>query len=114
MTAMCMLNLGRAARHVGEAERAIALLGEALRAFVRLDNAWGVAVCLDGFACVAADRGDFLGAARLYGAERGGQGARRRGAVADHPIRARRRGSGGVSRARRGSVGGRARARARR
>ena len=36
---------------------------------MRLDNAWGVAVCLDGFACLAADRGDFLGAARLYGAE---------------------------------------------
>ena len=40
------------------------------RAFVRLDNAWGVAVCLDGFASLAADRGDFLSAARLYGAER--------------------------------------------
>jgi non-specific serine/threonine protein kinase len=69
MTAMCVLSLGRAARHAGEAERAIALNGEALRAFVRLDNAWGVAVCLDGFACLAADRADFLNAARLYGAE---------------------------------------------
>jgi hypothetical protein len=66
---MCVLNLGRAARHAGEAERALALNGEALRAFVRLDNAWGVAVCLDGFACLAADRGGFLNAARLYGAE---------------------------------------------
>ena len=68
MSAVCVLNLGRAARHAGDAERALALNGEALRAFVRLDNAWGVAVCLDGIACLAADRGDFLGAARLYGA----------------------------------------------
>ena len=82
MTAMCMLNLARAARHVGEAERAVALLGEALRAFVRLDNAWGVAVCLDGFACVAADRGDFLSAARLYGAE---QAVRERAGVEQWP-----------------------------
>jgi predicted ATPase/DNA-binding SARP family transcriptional activator len=69
MTAMCMVNLGRAVRHARDAERATALYGEALRTFVRLDNTWGVAVCLDGFACLAAERGDFLGAARLYGAE---------------------------------------------
>jgi predicted ATPase/DNA-binding SARP family transcriptional activator len=69
MMAMCMVNLGRAARHARDAERAIALYGEALRTFVRLDNTWGVAVCLDGFACLAAEREDFLGAARLYGAE---------------------------------------------
>ena len=60
-------------------ERAIALHGEALRAFVRLDNAWGIAVCLDGFACLAADRGDFLSAARLYGAE---EAVRKRAGVA--------------------------------
>jgi hypothetical protein len=69
MTAMCMVNLGRAARQARDAERAIALYGEALRTFVRLDNTWGVAVCLDGFACLAAEREDYLGAARLYGAE---------------------------------------------
>ena len=82
MTAMCVLNLGRAARHAGEVQRALSLNGEALRAFVRLDNPWGVAVCLDGFACLAADRGDFLRAARLYGAE---EAVRRRAGVAQWP-----------------------------
>ena len=82
MTAMCVLNLGRAARHDGELERASALNGEALRALVRLDNAWGVAVCLDGFACLAADRGDHLVAARLFGAE---EAVRGRAGVAQWP-----------------------------
>ena len=52
---------------------------------------WGVAVCLDGFACLAADRGDFFGAARLYGAE---EAVRRRAGVAPWRtirVRARRR-----------------------
>ena len=49
---------------------------------MRLDNTWGVAVCLDGFACLAAERGDFLGAARLFGAE---QAVRERAGVAPWP-----------------------------
>jgi non-specific serine/threonine protein kinase len=82
MTAMCMVNLGRAVRHARDAERATGLYGEALRTFVRLDNPWGVAVCLDGFACLAAEHGDFRGAARLYGAE---EAVRERAGVAPWP-----------------------------
>jgi predicted ATPase/DNA-binding SARP family transcriptional activator len=71
MAAMCLTSVGRAARHSGDLQRAVARHHDALRAFVQLENAWGVANCLAGLAGVAADRGDLLRAARLYGAEHG-------------------------------------------
>ena len=38
---------------------------------MRLDNPWGIAVCLDACAAIAVDRGEHVRAARLYGAEEG-------------------------------------------
>ncbi|MEA2478919.1 MAG: hypothetical protein QOJ07_841, partial [Thermoleophilaceae bacterium] len=69
MVATCLLNAGRAVRRLGDLDRAGTLQAEALRSFVALENAWGVAVCLDAFATLAADRGHHFQAARLYGAE---------------------------------------------
>jgi predicted ATPase/DNA-binding SARP family transcriptional activator len=69
ITATSLSNLGRAVRHAGDLERAIALQAEALDCFVRLEHSWGLAVCLDAFAGLALDRGDYARAARLYGAE---------------------------------------------
>ena len=69
MAAASLTNAGRAVRQLGDLDRATALQGEALRGFATLENAWGVAVCLDAFAGLAADRGDPVRAARLYGAE---------------------------------------------
>jgi non-specific serine/threonine protein kinase len=54
---------------VGDLDRASALQSEALSSFVALENAWGVAVCVDAFAVLAGDRGDHGRAARLFGAE---------------------------------------------
>jgi hypothetical protein len=45
------------------------LQAEALRGFVALENAWGIAVCVDALAALAGDRGHHVEAARLYGAE---------------------------------------------
>ena len=69
MAAMCLMNAGRGAQRLGDFQRAGALHAEALRSFVALDNAWGVAACVDAFATLAADRGHHVRAARLYGAE---------------------------------------------
>ena len=69
MVAACLMNAGRAVRQLGDLDRASALQAEALRSFVALENAWGVAVCLDAFAALAGDRGHHVRAARLYGAE---------------------------------------------
>jgi predicted ATPase len=69
MLATCLMNTGRAVRQVGDPDRASALQDEALRSFVALENAWGIAVCLDAFAALAEDRGHHVRAARLYGAE---------------------------------------------
>ena len=69
MAATSLTNAGRAVRQLGDLDRAVALQGEALRGFIALENAWGVAVCLDALAGLAGDRGDPSGAARLYGAE---------------------------------------------
>ena len=69
MLAMCLVNAARATRRLGDLDRTSALQAEALRGFVALDNAWGVAVCVCGFAAVAGDRGHHLRAARLFGAE---------------------------------------------
>ena len=68
MVAICLTNAGRAARRLGELDRATALQTQALRDFVSLDNAWGIAVCVDAFAALAVDLGDHLRAAQLYGA----------------------------------------------
>ena len=69
MAATCLMNAGRAVRQLGDLDRASALQGEALRSFVALENAWGVAACVDAFAGLAVDRGHHVRAARLYGAE---------------------------------------------
>jgi tetratricopeptide (TPR) repeat protein len=69
MVATCQTSVGRAARRLGDLDRASAVQAEALRGFVALENAWGIAVCLDAFAALAGDRGDHVRAARLYGAE---------------------------------------------
>jgi predicted ATPase/DNA-binding SARP family transcriptional activator len=69
MAATCLMNVGRAARRLGDLDRASAVHAEALRSFVALDNAWGVAACVDAFAALAVDRGHHVRAARLYGAE---------------------------------------------
>lgn len=68
MVATCLTNAGRAARRLGELDRAASLLTRALHDFVFLDNAWGVAVCIDAFAALAVDLGDHPRAAHLYGA----------------------------------------------
>jgi non-specific serine/threonine protein kinase len=82
MLATCLMNLGRAARRLGDLDRASTLLAEALRSFVALENAWGVAVCVDAFAALAGDRGQHVRAARLYGAE---EAIRERGRIALWP-----------------------------
>ena len=82
MAATSLTNAGRAVRQLGDLDRATALQGEALRGFQGLENAWGVAVCLDSFAGLAGDRGDPLRAARLYGAE---EAIRERSAIALWP-----------------------------
>jgi predicted ATPase/DNA-binding SARP family transcriptional activator len=82
MAATSLTNAGRAVRQLGDLDRATALQGEALRGFLGLENAWGVAVCLDSFAGLAGDRGDPLRAARLYGAE---EAIRERSAIALWP-----------------------------
>jgi len=69
MVATCLMNVGRAARQLGDLDRASAMQAEALRGFVALENAWGVAVCVDAFAILAAERGHHVRAARLFGAE---------------------------------------------
>ncbi len=69
MLAACLTNTGRAVRRLGDLDRAGALQAEALRRFVALENAWGIAACVDAIAAVAADRGHHVRAARLYGAE---------------------------------------------
>ena len=82
MAAMSLTNAGRAVRELGDLDRATALQGEALRSFLALENGWGVAVCLDAFAGLAADRGDPVRAARLYGAE---EAIRERAGIAPWP-----------------------------
>jgi predicted ATPase/DNA-binding SARP family transcriptional activator len=69
MVAAGLMNAGRAVRQAGGLERASALQAEALRSFVALENAWGVAVCVDAFAVLAGERGHHVRAARLFGAE---------------------------------------------
>jgi predicted ATPase/DNA-binding SARP family transcriptional activator len=69
MLAAGLTNAGRAVRQLGDVDRASALQAEALRSFVALENAWGIAVCLDALATLAGDRGHHVQAARLYGAE---------------------------------------------
>ena len=69
MAATCSTNAGRAVRRLGDLSRAGALQATALRGFVALENAWGIAVCVNAFAALAADGGHHLRAARLYGAE---------------------------------------------
>jgi tetratricopeptide (TPR) repeat protein len=78
MHAACLINTGRAVRQLGLLERASALNAEALRSFAEHENAWGIAVCLAAFAALAADRGQHVRAARLYGAE---EAIRERGRV---------------------------------
>ena len=63
------MNVGRTVRQLGDLDRASALQTEALRSFVALENAWGVAACVDLFATLASERGQHVRAARLYGAE---------------------------------------------
>jgi hypothetical protein len=82
MAAAGLMNTGRAVRQMGDLDRAGALQAEALRSFVALENAWGVAVCLDAFATLAADRGHHFQAARLYGAE---EAVRERARIAPWP-----------------------------
>jgi predicted ATPase/DNA-binding SARP family transcriptional activator len=69
MVAACLTHGGRAVRQLGDLDRASALQAEALRGFVALENAWGIAVCVDALATLAGDRGHHVQAARLYGAE---------------------------------------------
>jgi non-specific serine/threonine protein kinase len=69
MVAACLTHAGRAVRQLGDLDRASALQAEALRGFVALENAWGIAVCVDALAALAGDRGHHVEAARLYGAE---------------------------------------------
>jgi predicted ATPase len=69
IAAACLMHAGRAVRQLGDVDRAGALQAEALRSFVALENAWGIAACMDAFAALAGDRGHHLRAARLYGAE---------------------------------------------
>jgi non-specific serine/threonine protein kinase len=69
MLAMCLMNTARAVRRLGDLDRASALQAEALRSFVALENAWGIATSLSGFAALAVARGHHVAAARLYGAE---------------------------------------------
>jgi len=69
MAATCSTNAGRAVRRLGDLNRATALQARALRSFVALQNAWGIAVCIDAFATLAGDGGHHVRAARLYGAE---------------------------------------------
>ena len=69
MLAASLTNAGRAVRRLGDLDRASAMQAEALRSFVALENAWGIAVCVDALATLAGDRGHHVRAARLYGAE---------------------------------------------
>ena len=69
MLAMCLMSVGRAVRRLGDLDRASVVQTEALRSFVALENAWGLAACVEAFAALAADRGHHVRAARLYGAE---------------------------------------------
>jgi tetratricopeptide (TPR) repeat protein len=82
MVAAGLMNVGRTARGLGDLDRASALQAEALHRFVALDNAWGIAACLDAIAALAADRGHPLRAAHLYGAE---EAIRARGRIALWP-----------------------------
>jgi predicted ATPase/DNA-binding SARP family transcriptional activator len=69
MVGACVMNAGRALRRLGDAARAEAFQAEALRAFAALENAWGIAVCVEALAALAASRGRHETAARLFGAE---------------------------------------------
>jgi non-specific serine/threonine protein kinase len=69
MVAAGLMNAGRAARQFGDLDLAGARQAEALRGFVALENAWGIASCVDAFGCLAADRAHYVRAARLFGAE---------------------------------------------
>ena len=109
------MNAGRAVRQLGDLERASALQAEALRSFVALENAWGVAVCVDALRHVwPRIAGTTSGAARLYGAEEAIRERARIALVAHDPRRARGRRAGDGVRARRGRLGARAGRRARR
>ena len=82
LAAASLMNSGRAVRQLGDLDRASALQAEALRSFVGLENAWGVAACVDLSATIASDRGQHFRAARLYGAE---EAIRERARVARWP-----------------------------
>jgi non-specific serine/threonine protein kinase len=79
MEAAGLTNLGRATRHAGDLDRACACQAEALAIYARLRNSWGIAVCLDAFAALAATEGRYARAARLFGAE---EALRVRGGIA--------------------------------
>jgi predicted ATPase/DNA-binding SARP family transcriptional activator len=80
--AASLMNGARALRRLGDLDRATALQREALDGFAALENAWGIAACLDAFAVLAADRGQHVRAARLYGAE---EATRQRAGIALWP-----------------------------
>ena len=107
MLAACLTNTGRAVRQLGVLDRAGALQADALRRFVALENAWGIAACVAAIAAVAADRGDHVRAARLYGAEEAIRERARLALWPHDPRRARGRRAGDGVRARRGGVGAR-------
>jgi non-specific serine/threonine protein kinase len=69
MVATSLMGAGRDARRLGIVDRAYSLQADALRSFVAAGNAWGIAASVVAFASLAADRGEHVRAARLYGAE---------------------------------------------
>ncbi len=65
-----MLNfLGRVERRRGHHHRTRILLEESVTVYRRLGNTWGLALCLDAFACLAEAQAQPERAARLLGAE---------------------------------------------
>jgi tetratricopeptide (TPR) repeat protein len=85
MLAMGLMSAGRAILRLGDLDRASALHTESLGHFVALENAWGIAACIAGFAALAQARGRHALAARLYGAE---QAIRERARVELWPTKA--------------------------
>jgi hypothetical protein len=82
MTALILATLGHALFHTGEINWSGTAQLEALDLFASLGNPWGIAICLDGLAQLAALRGDAVAAARLFGAE---EELRRRAAIGAWP-----------------------------
>jgi tetratricopeptide (TPR) repeat protein len=68
MVATTLMNAGRAARRLGDLDRAGSHQAEALRGFVARENPWGIATCLDACAGIAVDLGRHVQAGHLFGA----------------------------------------------